>query len=147
MPKHDAISPLAKTVIFTIPGKPQGKSRPRFGQKCVYTDKKTTDYEKTVKLLYRHAAGLTTFPDKTPIRIDIRAYYPIPKRTSGIQRTAMCLGKLLPTKRPDLDNVSKIILDALNGIAYHDDAQIAILTASKLYANEPHVTVTVQEIT
>ena len=34
-------------------------------------------------------------------------------------------------KTPDVDNLVKLILDALNGIAYHDDRQVAVLMAAK----------------
>jgi Holliday junction resolvase RusA-like endonuclease len=46
-----------------------------------------------------------------------------------------------PTTKPDTDNIAKICLDALNGIAYHDDAQIVELQVSKLYSDEPRVVV------
>ena len=34
----------------------------------------------------------------------------------------MFKGEMLPTKKPDVDNIIKIILDSLNGLAYKDDA-------------------------
>lgn len=46
-----------------------------------------------------------------------------------------------PTKKPDADNVSKIILDALNGLAYHDDSQVVELTVKKKFALYPRVDV------
>lgn len=42
--------------------------------------------------------------------------------------------ELFPTVKPDADNVSKIILDALNGLAYYDDNQVTDLTIYKQYA-------------
>ena len=42
--------------------------------------------------------------------------------------------ELFPTVKPDADNISKIILDALNGLAYYDDNQVTDLTIYKLYA-------------
>lgn len=45
----------------------------------------------------------------------------------------MLSGQLYPTKKPDWDNVGKIICDALNGIAYRDDAQIVFAAVSKSY--------------
>ena len=42
--------------------------------------------------------------------------------------------ELFPTVKPDSDNISKIILDALNGLAYYDDNQVTDLTIYKLYA-------------
>ena len=43
-------------------------------------------------------------------------------------------GKLLPTKKPDVDNVAKSVLDALNGVAWLDDSQVVRLEISKSYS-------------
>ena len=51
-----------------------------------------------------------------------------------------------PTKKPDIDNVIKIITDALNGIAYDDDAQIVSLSATKFYDENPHVDVRLDDV-
>lgn len=36
----------------------------------------------------------------------------------------MLAGEIRPTKKPDMDNVVKIIADSLNNLAYYDDTQI-----------------------
>lgn len=51
-----------------------------------------------------------------------------------------------PLKKPDVDNVAKIILDALNGIAYRDDKQVVTLIVKKSYAGESGVGVTISEV-
>lgn len=52
-------------------------------------------------------------------------------------------GSVRPTKKPDVDNIVKIVLDALNGLAWHDDAQVTFLAVSKEYTGkEPFVAVT-----
>ncbi|WP_334299865.1 RusA family crossover junction endodeoxyribonuclease [Anaerobutyricum hallii] len=51
-----------------------------------------------------------------------------------------------PTKKPDLDNVIKSILDALNKVAYHDDTQIVSLSMEKFYSDSPRVEVTINSI-
>lgn len=58
----------------------------------------------------------------------------------------MLSGELLPTKKPDIDNITKCVLDALNGIAYHDDSQIVRLTVEKFYAQQPRVEVDICDI-
>lgn len=51
-------------------------------------------------------------------------------------------GLISPTKKPDMDNVVKIVLDALNGFAWHDDAQVVDLSVMKVYTDqEPFVRV------
>lgn len=128
---------------FTIPGKPCGKGRPRFTKSGhTFTPEKTANYETLVKLAFKQA-----YPDaepiaaKTAVVAKITAYFPIPQSASKKQRGKMAGGLVLPTTKPDTDNIAKIVLDALNGIAYHDDAQIAQLTVLKRYSDEPKVTV------
>ena len=55
------------------------------------------------------------------VRAEITAYYGIPKSAGRRAGADMMSGKLRPTKKPDLDNVAKIVLDSLNGLAYQDD--------------------------
>nr|DAF84577.1 MAG TPA: Endodeoxyribonuclease RusA [Myoviridae sp. ctY1522] len=52
--------------------------------------------------------------------VDIVAYYPIPKRYTKADHAMALTGTLLPTARPDIDNIAKIVLDALNGIAWSE---------------------------
>ena len=56
-------------------------------------------------------------------------------------------GDILPRKKPDYDNIAKIITDALNGIAYKDDSQVVWANIRKLYAENPRVYVMMQSIT
>ena len=130
------------TVKFTIFGAPQGKARPRVvhhGTRTIaYTPANSAAYEDIVKLEYQQQCG-HKFPAKTPLRINILAFYPIPKSASKRTRQGMEAGEIHPTVKPDWDNVGKIICDALNGIAYHDDAQVVSATVDKRYGVEPMV--------
>ena len=128
------------TVEFTIPGAPQGKERPRFTKSGIaYTPKKTKDYEKMVAWAYEceaHGAKLTG-----SIRANIVAVYPVPRSWSKTKREEAINDWVLPMVKPDLDNVAKAVLDALNGIAYIDDAAVTDLTISKRYGERPCVVV------
>lgn len=55
-------------------------------------------------------------------------------------------GKIWPAKKPDSDNIAKVVLDALNGIAYHDDTQIIKLSVTKAYKEEAYLSVTLMEL-
>ena len=127
-------------MTFAIPGDPVGKARPRFSGHA-YTPDKTKAYEDRVRWAYRAAHG-PTFDG--PVKLRIVARYRIPKSAPKKTREAMDAGRIAPTKRPDLDNVCKIIMDALNGMAYADDAQVCEITAGKSYAVEPRVTVQIE---
>lgn len=131
---------------FIVYGEPQGKARPKFANRGkfvhVYTPKKTADYEK----LIREAYGDQQKCDDVPLRVEIFAYYPIPKSFSKKDRQGALLQAKLPLVKPDVDNVSKVILDALNGLAYEDDKQVVTLVVNKFYGEEPRVEVAIYEI-
>lgn len=133
------------TVTFTILGKPCGKGRPRFstagGYARSYTPAKTVEYENLVRMEWEKSGAKKL---KGAISATINCYFPIPKSVSKKKRGAM--DGAFYTKKPDCDNIAKIILDALNGIAYDDDSQVAMLDVIKIYdADETMVKVTLVE--
>lgn len=134
---------------FCILGEPQGKGRPRFSTVCGHvkprTPEETVLYENLVKTEYRQQVGVK-FPDDAMLDVRIFAYYPIPKSASKRKRQAMLEKKIRPTKKPDWDNVGKVICDSLNGIAYRDDAQVVDSMVRKFYGEDPKVVVTIEEI-
>lgn len=134
------------TVTFTIVGKPCGKGRPKFSRQGdyvrTYTPEKTVEYENLVRLAWVQSGGEKL---QGVISATIYCYFPIPKSVSKKKRTA--LDGTAYTKKPDCDNIAKIILDALNGIAYDDDSQVASLRVKKLYdAEETKVVVELAEV-
>ena len=126
-----------------IPGKPLGKQRPRVLRTGIaYTPKETVTYETFVKMLYLEKyAGEKPF--EGPVSMLISAFYQIPKSASKRRREAMARHHIPPTTKPDLDNIAKIIMDALAGVAYEDDKQITSCSINKLYSDEPKVIVNV----
>lgn len=138
-------------INFTIPGPPQGKARPRVvraksGISLTYTPDKTVRYEELTRLRYQAAARGFKFSDDAQVAVLITAWYPIPKSKSKKVKTAMLARQIKPTKKPDCDNVVKIICDALNGIAYRDDAQVVQVQMAKEYAHAPRTDVRLWEI-
>lgn len=80
--------------------------------------------------------------------VEILALFPTPCSVSGKKRRQMFAGALSPTKKPDADNIAKIVCDALNGVAYTDDKQICCLTVIKRYedgTHQPGVYVTIRD--
>lgn len=134
-------------VEFNVPGRPQGKDRPRAvfqgGRIHTYTTKKTRSYENEIREAYLESANGTVFDGC--ISMKIMAYFPIPKATKKSDREQMLKGRVLPCKKPDTDNIAKIICDALNGTAYADDKQVVELSVCKRYvADEPYVRVSIE---
>lgn len=140
------ISVPNKYIKFNVPGEPKGKGRPRFTKSGhTYTPKGTVDYEKLVKLSYRQQVGNTVFEKGVPLRIEVDVYFSTPKSVSKKTYEKMIAGAVKPAKKPDVDNILKIIADALNGLAYHDDAQIVEAAINKKYSTIPRVDVIIKE--
>lgn len=136
-------------VQFTIPGEPVGKGRARIvtnkytGKAHGVTPHKSVTYENHVKLMFCNAGHKPTDEEyKGEIQITVECFYGIPKSKSKKEKALMLSGDILPTKKPDVDNVLKIICDSLNGIAYHDDSQIVLACIEKRYSELPEVKVT-----
>lgn len=122
-------------LTFVVPGEPRGKGRPRFGRTragapVTFTDARTASYENLVRLAAaqaREAAGLCGEILDGPIIVTLTAFCARPKSAPR--------AKLLPTSRPDIDNVVKAVLDGAS-ILWRDDARIIELRAKKLYASD-----------
>lgn len=138
-------------VDFFIPGEPKAKERPKFsrnmrtGKVKVYTPKGTSNYEETVRWRYRNEFGLQKFEPDVPLMVIVKVHCYIPRSTSKKKRSLMEDNYLKPTKKPDVDNVLKIILDSLNKVAYDDDKQVVYAAVEKMYGPEPGVNVYICE--
>lgn len=123
------------TLSFTVPGQPQGKARPRFVRRGAYvgtyTPEQTAAYERTVQMAFIEAHGRMMLHGT--ITAIIRAYFSLPKSLSKAKRLALQGSRM--AKKPDADNMTKAILDALNGLAFADDGSIASLRVDKFYTD------------
>lgn len=124
-------------IEIVIPGQPVPKARPRVLKSGItYTPKRTAEYERLTRLIY---SAKYKRPLDGSVRMDIRAYFAIPKSYPQNKRAAL-EGTHYP-KRPDPDNIAKIIMDALNGLAYEDDSKVVELSIEKRYSENPRVEV------
>lgn len=119
--------------MIIVEGKIKGKARPRVFNGHAVTPKDTVNYENWVRLNYKEQSGKYL---EGPIKANIIAYYKIPKSYTKTKRLACKQNIILPTKKPDIDNIAKIIIDSLNNIAFHDDSQIVHLTVIKKWTEE-----------
>lgn len=148
---------------FIVPGEPQGKARPRFARRgryvSTYTPKETQNYEALVRycaVSARAEKGIK--PISAEMGLGIKAYFKIPKSYSKKRKEKCLKGDERPSKKPDSDNIAKIVLDGLNpkmklnhalhraenvqeGL-YLDDKQVVSLNVEKWYAEEPRVVIT-----
>lgn len=136
-------------VKFMIPGEPKGKGRPRVERHGDRTVTRTPDdtiiYENLVRTEYMRQCKGHRFPDDSQLDLRVIAYYPIPSSKSKKQQRLMEDGTIRPTKKPDTDNVLKVIADSLNQVAYKDDAQVVDASVRKFYSRKPRTVVFLSE--
>jgi Holliday junction resolvase RusA-like endonuclease len=134
--------------MFIVYGEPVGKGRPRFAKRgnfvSTYTPQKTKTYEDEIRMMASAAMG-SSEPLDTPVTVAIYIRVGIPASYSKQKRKDALAGTIKPTKKPDLDNIAKAFLDAMNEIVYLDDKQVVGLHVTKVYAETPAVEVMVTE--
>ena len=136
-----------RVLAFTVPGEPVGKGRPQFAPATgrPHTPKKTAKYENLVALCFQ-----SKYPDwaecRDMVEIDITAYFSIPQSWSKKKKAKAASNLIMPTKAPDADNIAKM-KDALNEIAWHDDAQVVEEHIHKRFSDRPRVEFTIKFFT
>lgn len=136
--------------VFLVEGKPQGKQRARtFYDKRAdkmrsITPEVTKSYEDLIRWSYKAAGG--QYIGESLIRVEIEAFYPIPKSWSKKKRAEVIKDTIRPTTKPDCDNIIKVVLDALNGVAYYDDKQVIGTSCEKYYGDTGYLKIVVNEV-
>ena len=133
---------------FEVPGTPVGKGRPkvstRGGQFArMYTPEKTANYENLIALSAQQAMAGRPLIDG-PVDVSLTIRLAVPVSWSKKKQAAALAGEVLPTKKPDADNVLKAIFDGMNGVVWVDDVQACGVVLRKRYAETPGVTVVVR---
>lgn len=133
-----------KEVVFEVKGKVKGKARPRVTHNGhAYTPVSTRLYEKAIRDAFV-AAGGQMFHGY--VHVDFEAVTGIQASATKAQRKIRLQVEELSTTKPDIDNIEKSILDALNGVAYEDDSSVVSVRAIKgRYEQEPRLLVRVRE--
>jgi Holliday junction resolvase RusA-like endonuclease len=121
-------------VTFSVPFV-HGKARPRFARMGrgvrAYTNRATAEAEDRMRIAYEGAClrkfgRVMTAPGHVPVTVSVSTRRALPKsRPKRIIRE-------IDAFKPDIDNVLKSVLDALNGVAWVDDAQVVNVHAFKL---------------
>lgn len=128
---------------FVCVGKVRGQGRPRFARGHAYQTKADTTYKAKIAEQYRKQGGL--FFGAMPLSVTIDVQRALPKSLWDKVRA------LFDTGKPDCDNIAKAILDALNGVAFDDDAQVVILLVRKfprvrMSSDDEYVRVTISDV-
>lgn len=127
-----------KTTKIFIPLTPMPAPRPRVTRNGTYNDPKYTNYKKAIGMLSKSHFSVSDHP----IAMHIIFYFAIPKSWSKQKKD----NAIWHTSRPDSDNLLKGVKDALNGIAYVDDAQVCYVSAKKQYSFRVGIDIEIIEI-
>lgn len=129
---------------FTVHAEPRGQGRPRAGNGTIYKTKEDKAWEKMILTAYQmqYPAAL---PLAGAVKVSIEAVLSIPASKSRKVQDDMMTGKIPAQKKPDVDNVAKAVLDALNRVAWHDDKQVVSLTVRKRYGHPARMIVAIEE--
>lgn len=133
-------------VTFFVPGAPQGKGRPRVGKvrghARMFTPPKTVAYEGVIALAAQQAmAGRALLSG--PVGMNLFIDCPVPASWSKRKQGQALAGELMPTVKPDVDNVIKAVCDGINGVVWNDDVQVCDGRWRKRYSATPGVRVEV----
>ena len=131
---------------ITIAGNPIAKKRPRFARigtgVRTYSDQKKQTDNFTLQIL---KAVDYEAPSEKPIGMQIGFFMPRPKSHYGTGKNSGILKKSSPcqhTKKPDIDNLIKFVLDCSNRILWRDDCQVIEITSFKVYSENPRTEIT-----
>lgn len=129
-------------------GVPVGKGRPRAVRRGagvgVFTPQKTRDYEANLRAAAQAAMNGEP-PTLAMLSVVITAYMPIPASMPKRLRAGIPTGDVRPAKKPDIDNLVKV-LDALNEVVWKDDSQIVECQVAKFYDERPRFVIAVTEL-
>lgn len=137
---------------FIIEGKPQAKQSARFYQKRngfigSYQPEKVISYANWVRHCFqREYLSWQPYSVDIPLRVEVKAYFPIPTSKSKKWKEQAREGIIRPTVKPDNDNLLKLLNDSLNGLAWEDDRQIVEQRIKKFYSDLPRVEVEIERI-
>ncbi len=131
---------------FSWHGIPRGQGRPRFTRAGkAYKAEKDRAYEQSIKAAYLEKYGREK-PIAGAFRMSVGVWMPIPRTASRCKRANMLTGRIQHTTKPDLDNVVKAVMDALNGVAYSDDKDMVQINALKIYSTDPGLYVMISPV-
>ncbi len=139
-------------IVIRLAGAPVAKGRGRVGtaghgvrgRPVVFTPAKTRTYEAVLRYMASDVMGVRA-PITRAVHVTIVAKFPIPPSWSKKKRALAAAQEIPMVTRPDIENVAKIALDAMNGIVYVDDRQVTALSINKMYHEKPELVIVVSE--
>lgn len=143
-------------IVFTVPGEVRGQGRPRTqiinskdgkSYAHIYQTNKDIDAKHNIQLYAKDALARKSYvmagPDGMGISVMVKIFVKVPRSFSKKKTEAALAGEILPQRKPDLDNVLKSVLDAMNGVVYRDDKEVTKTAVARYYAESDYLAVKV----
>jgi Holliday junction resolvase RusA-like endonuclease len=113
-----------------------------------YQPKDIVDFKNAVRWIARAQAPQLSQSDK-PFHVELVFSFRRPESTKKPLKTQIdeFNALVVKTTKPDVDNLTKAILDALNGIIWIDDAQVCELHVTKGIGKQDKIIVIATELT
>ena len=125
-------------ITITIPGQPVAMGRPRLSRRGVYLPAKT-------KLALKHFRDYLFNIPNIPGMIKMEVVF-VMQRPKYMKAKKYSKQRIFHDKRPDLDNLLKLVADGLQPKVLIDDAKIVMINASKVYAAEDEAPKTIIQL-
>jgi len=131
-------------LAVTPPGKGRARVYSRNEITRAVTPRRTVQFEELIRS-YAGAQGVVRpIEQGIPIWLTLKFTCRIPTSFSQAKRFAAIAGDIRPVTRPDIDNQIKMVMDALNKVAWYDDSQVVDIHAVKVYGITPWLAITAE---
>lgn len=136
---------------LVVLGDPKAQGRPRAAKRGkfiqVYDDPQSRKAKASLLAIIQSKAPKQ--PLDCPLRVDLLFYLPRPKAHYGTGRNADKLKSSSPTlhtKKPDIDNLRKLVMDAMTGVFWRDDSIVCKGTTIKRYSERPRTVIKIKKL-
>jgi len=144
----------ANVIQFFAPGEPKGQPRPRAvsinGSIRMYTPSIVKPWRTSIKVAAINAGVMPAEPIAGPISVNLGFVFERPKShfRSGKYSHELKPGAIEDhIKKPDVDNLSKAVLDVLTELKFwQDDSQVTSLLSSKNFGDNQGCQISISEI-
>jgi Holliday junction resolvase RusA-like endonuclease len=140
-------------ISYEVEGKPQSWQRARTGAGRFFTPVKVLHAKKAHAVIAGPLAQQSMWDPEWPVALTCAFFFPITKSWPKWKREQAEREELPHVFKPDLDNLVKLVKDALSHdkaaretVVWRDDCLVAKLTATKWYSPRPRTVVTVARL-